>query len=74
MIFPNSIYFNRVSGFGKRKYKPVIRHCQCGHSVEFLQRKPKTCNHCWRLVYPDDKYEFEEKLKKEIKKNEQSNI
>ena len=71
---PNSIYLNGVSGFGNRKYIPVRRHCKCGHTVEFLRRIPKICSYCKHYVYPDDKYEFEEKLKKEIRKNEQSNI
>lgn len=70
MGFSNSIYMNKRIGSWRHKCKPVRRKCECGHTVEFLSRKPRLCNHCYRWVYPDDKYEFEEKLKKEISKHE----
>lgn len=49
----------------------IRRYCKCGHSLNFVKRRPATCTYCGRLVYPDDKYEFQEKLKKEIRKHEQ---
>lgn len=40
----------------------------CGHKTNFLTRHPLICSHCGYKVYPDDKYEFEDKIMKEIKK------
>ena len=44
------------------------RWCKCGHSMNFVSRKPMICRHCGNIVYPDDKYEFQERMMKEIKK------
>lgn len=48
--------------------KFVRRHCKCGHTVNFLTRHAVICRHCGSMVYPDDKFEFEKKVMKEIKK------
>lgn len=46
----------------------IRRWCKCGHSLNFVSRNPMICRHCGNWVYPDDKYEFVEKMKKELKK------
>lgn len=43
--------------------------CICGHSVTFNTNYQRTCSWCGRLVYPNKKMEFKEKLKKEMRKN-----
>lgn len=48
--------------------------CECGNIVVFLRKYPCTCRQCGRLVYPTKQIEFIKKLKKEIKKHEQSII
>lgn len=51
------------------KVKLIRRWCKvCGHSMNFVSRKPMICRHCGNFVYPDDRYEFEVKLKKELNK------
>lgn len=44
------------------------RVCECGHVLSFLKPYPQICNHCGRLVYPNEKLEFIDKMKKELKK------
>ena len=47
----------------------IRRWCKvCGHTINFLSRHPIICRNCGNWVYPDDKYEFVEKMKKELKK------
>lgn len=46
----------------------VRRVCKCGHVITFLSRHPVTCTRCGRLVYPTQKFEFMEKMKKEMRK------
>lgn len=50
----------------------VVRKCKCGHTLSFLEKHPRTCGFCGRLVYPTKELEFKEKLKREMRKNEQS--
>ena len=42
--------------------------CKCGHTIVLLERKYAICGWCGRNVYRSKKDEFEDKLKKEIKK------
>jgi hypothetical protein len=43
--------------------------CSCGHSV--LTAKPKTvCTWCGNYVYRDKRLEFEERLKRSLKKED----
>lgn len=56
--------YKRYSG----KVTFIRRWCKCGHSINFLVRTPIICRHCGNIVYPDDKYEFVEKMKKVLKK------
>ena len=43
------------------------RKCKCGHVLNFLSKKGITCSHCGRLVYPDERIEFIDKLKRKMK-------
>lgn len=61
------LYHTTYTKYGE-KVTLIRRWCKCGHSLGFISRKPMICNHCGRLVYPDDKYEFVEKMKKEMRK------
>ena len=69
-----SSFDNMNFGFKRSaKVNPIIRQCKnCGYKIGFIYHKPLICPMCHYFVYPDDKYEFREKLKKEIKKNEEN--
>lgn len=49
-------------------------YCKCGHSVSFRLPYKRLCNYCGRVVYPNKKMWFKDKLKvamiKEKNKNE----
>ena len=52
-------------------YRKTARKCKkCGSRQSFLYTNAKavTCHTCGNLIYRSDKIEFEEKLKKEMKK------
>ncbi len=59
--------FNTQYSKTGEKVQLIRRYCKCGHSLNFIKRRPATCTYCGRLVYPDDKFEFVEKMKKELK-------
>lgn len=42
--------------------------CKCSHALTFLKNRPRTCKYCGALVYPTKRSEFEDKLKKEMRK------
>ena len=65
--FENPVIYNTTYAKSGEKVKLIRRWCKCGHSVEFLTRNPKICRHCGNYVYPDDKYEFIEKMKRKLK-------
>lgn len=47
----------------------VRRKCECGHSLMMPARnKFVYCNHCWRIVFKNDFYEFEYKLNRKLGK------
>lgn len=47
------------------------RRCpKCKDIITFYELCPCICDRCDTKVYPTQKMEFEEKLKKEMKKNE----
>ena len=60
-------YNTTISRTGE-KVKLHRRWCKCGHSVNFLSRNPMICRFCGNYVYPDDRFEFEARLNKELKK------
>ena len=43
------------------------RKCKCGHVLNFLSKKGIACSLCGRMVYPDARIEFKEKLKRKLK-------
>ena len=47
----------------------LVVKCKCGHSITFTTNYQRTCSWCGRLVYPNKKMEFKERLKKEMRKN-----
>ncbi len=56
--------------------EPIIllkNKCKCGHTINFIRNHYAICSHCGRKVYPNKKIEFQEKLIKELRKNEHSN-
>ena len=55
---------SRISGEEIRLEKRI---CVCGHVLSFLRPYPQTCNHCGRLVYPNKKIEFMNKMKRKLK-------
>ena len=60
--------FNTTITKDGERVKLRRRWCKCGHTVNFVSRIPRICNFCGHIVYPDDRYEFMEKMKKELKK------
>lgn len=42
--------------------------CKCGHILVMVSKKSDICSWCGRKVYRSKKDEFEEKLKKKLKK------
>ncbi len=48
-------------------YKHKVK-CKCGHTLIMIDRKSDICGWCGRKVYRNKKDEFEDKLKKEIRK------
>ena len=66
--YENPKKYNTTISKSGEKVTLIRRLCKCGHSLEFISRKPMICRHCGNYVYPDDKYEFMEKMKKELKK------
>ena len=66
--YENPKMYNTTYSKTGEKVKLIRRLCKCGHSVNFISRNPMICNHCGNTVYPDAKYEFMEKMKKELKK------
>lgn len=48
--------------------------CKCGVDICFYNDYSAICSYCGRKIYPSRKCEFREKMKKEIKKHEQSII
>ena len=60
-----NITVSRLTG---EKIALIRRKCKCGHTINFIRRKPSICRNCGNYVYPDDEYEFAEKLKKEMNK------
>lgn len=52
------------------EYDKVKITCKCGHRVIIPHWvKKQICDWCGNYVYRDKKLEFQEKLKKELKKN-----
>lgn len=48
----------------------TVKCKSCGHSIVFLffeQKEKKICNWCGHVVYANDKIEFKEKLKKQLR-------
>lgn len=43
--------------------------CECGNVVIFTKMKKVICHWCGRAVYLNEKEEFKEKLKLEMRKN-----
>lgn len=46
-------------------------YCKCGHSIyiyPFEHINKKLCTHCNNFVYVNDREEFKDKLRKEMKK------
>lgn len=64
----DSTKFNTTNSITGETVTLVRRWCKCGHSVNFITRNPMICSHCGHWVYPDDRYEFVEKMKKELEK------
>lgn len=48
----------------------TVKCKNCGHSIVFLffeQKEKKICNWCGHVVYANNKIEFKEKLKKQLR-------
>ena len=52
--------------------KFIRTKCECGHTITFLTTHPRICTYCGKLIYPRKQDEFKEKLKREMRKYEQS--
>ena len=58
----------RIKGFTRTgEVNPVKRKCRCGYTISFIIPKRVICPNCKHYVYPTDKEEFRERLKKELK-------
>ncbi len=49
----------------KQEFKVI---CKCGHRILFYNKTKVLCNWCGNAVYLNDKEEFKEKLKLEMRK------
>jgi uncharacterized protein with PIN domain len=63
-----------VSTFSGEKIRLIKVKCKCGHTISFMKNHFAICSYCGRKVYPTKKSEFKDKLIKELKRNESSNI
>ena len=66
--FKNLIY-NAKTG---EQTNPEKRYCKCGHSINFYSNHSSRCTYCGKIVYPSKICEFKEKMKREMRKYEQS--
>ena len=67
--FECSSFDNNIWGFVRvQEVNPVRIKCKhCGWSVNFIVHKKRICSMCKHYVYPDDKEEFREKVKRLMK-------
>ena len=56
---------SRISGEEVKLERSV---CECGHVMSFIKPHSQTCHHCGRLVYPNKKIEFREKMLRSLRK------
>lgn len=64
------MFSDEISTFSHERIRLLKVKCKCGHTLSFISNGKVICNHCGRMVYANKKKEFNEKLMKEIKKNE----
>lgn len=64
-----SSFDNNIWGFIRpQEVNPVRIKCKyCGWSNNFIFHKKKLCQNCKHWVYPDEKEEFREKVKRLMK-------
>lgn len=67
---PNFKKFRKIeNAYVEDNVEFIARKCKCGHTLTFLSKHPRTCNHCGRLVYASQEDEFKEKLKIMLRRN-----
>ena len=55
---------SRISGEEIKLERAV---CECGHVLSFIRPHAQICKHCGRLVYPNKRIEFKDKMMRKLR-------